>query len=1395
MKKPTGILLALLCATAALTARADYQSQVLSQNPIGYWRLNETAPAPPGDIATNRGTLGAATPGYYLGTVSKGFPGALVGSADAAAWFDTMDQSFVGVPISTNFMPNGPFTVEFWTQPNTQRPDDAGLISPAGSLYRFTTAPANNANGWIFYQANTGWQFRMGSSSGYKVQLTGTTDPMPGTIYHLVAVYDGSNATLYVNGVQEATGTLSGPYEPNVTVPMGIGARGDNAFRYDGMVDEFAIYPGMLTPAQIQSHYQNGTSTSPATPYDQLVLTGNPLLYYRLNEAPYTPPASLPTAANLGTAGSAADGSYNPGVQTGAPGVGLAGFGVGNLSPKFNGIVGHVSTPSSLNDLAKFTVMGWIKRGTAHSGRGGYFGQNDLLEFGDAAGGASIEAWINAYGANIIIPYPFIDNEWGFIALVGDGTQVVVYTNGVPAATKAGTTASYGSSIYPFNIGGGGVFNTSGDVFLGNVDEVALFDKALTAQQVEELYAAAGVPPRLAQQPAPPDRVLYENGSFTLTATAAGTAPLYYQWLKAGAPIAGKTSADLVFSSLKLTDSGNYSLVVSNAYGAVTSSIVTLSIQPADTTAPTILYATAKRAFNGVTVWFSEPLDPATAQNPANYSIPGLTVTAATLSAPAGSPGDNIVNLTTSAQTAGQLYTLTVTGVRDQATPGNPVAAGTSKQFSAWTLASGYLRFEHYDNLPGASDLDIENALSDPRVVAGTPTTEGLISGRFDSRTIFPDDSHETYLARITGWITPDQDGEYYFFLRSDDASRLYLSANEQLPNPAIDYPIASENDCCDPFSEPDAGDPATTAIPILLEAGKRYGVLALLKEGGGGDNLMVAWRKSTDTNSPANLLPAIPGRYLSTYVDPNIDLQIVAQPTDQPGVLPSAGMEIFARDFNANDGGFTVTNTTPPPPGPWVYDAAKGVWAADGSDSGCTGPYNSQLNSPSYKFTQDGVVTLSFSHRYSFEPDLWDAGQVRVSVNGGPFTLVPAENFTANGYAPGLIVGTGIAKDQRAFNGDSQGYSTGQYIASRATLGTFSKDDTLVVQFAGVWDDCSGASSPSWVIDSMKLEILPMIIQDFGKNNGGFTVTNTTPPPPGPWIYDSTAGQWVANGGDSECTGPYNSVLNSPAYVVPQADEVTLSFSHRYSFEADLWDGGQLRMSVNGGPFNTVPAESFAANGYAPGVIQGTGILLGQRAFNGDSAGYSTNGLITSSAILGKFNQNDTIGLQFAGAWDDCSTASVPGWVIKNLQLAVGTAAKASTFGIDVVATKQGQPVTVTYQWQRDDGAGYVDIPNANAPTYTLYPTAADLAAKFRVVISVPGKNVISGEVKLVEPSAQAPQIGIQHSNGVITITFTGKLQSAMTPDGQYQDVSGATSPYVAPTPTSGSRFFRSAK
>src|SRR5438876_11596083 len=80
-------LLALLCSVAGFLsanlhqARADYQSAVLAQSPVGYWRLNDAVAAPANVMATNIGSLGAIGNGTFENDLLAGLPGALPAQA------------------------------------------------------------------------------------------------------------------------------------------------------------------------------------------------------------------------------------------------------------------------------------------------------------------------------------------------------------------------------------------------------------------------------------------------------------------------------------------------------------------------------------------------------------------------------------------------------------------------------------------------------------------------------------------------------------------------------------------------------------------------------------------------------------------------------------------------------------------------------------------------------------------------------------------------------------------------------------------------------------------------------------------------------------------------------------------------------------------------------------------------------------------------------------------------------------------------------------------------------------------------------------------------------------------------------------------------------------------
>jgi len=105
------------------------------------------------------------------------------------------------------------------------------------------------------------------------------------------------------------------------------------------------------------------------------------------------------------------------------------------------------------------------------------------------------------------------------------------------------------------------------------------------------------LPPAIVTQPASASIAAGSNVSFTVT--ASGTAPLSYQWLKNGALLAnggnvsGANTATLSLATISSTDVANYSVIVTNSVGSVTSGNATLTLlsaaiaitlQPASTT-------------------------------------------------------------------------------------------------------------------------------------------------------------------------------------------------------------------------------------------------------------------------------------------------------------------------------------------------------------------------------------------------------------------------------------------------------------------------------------------------------------------------------------------------------------------------------------------------------------------------------------------------------------------------------------------------------------------------------------------------------------------------------------------------------------------------------------------
>jgi spore coat protein CotH len=232
--------------------------------------------------------------------------------------------------------------------------------------------------------------------------------------------------------------------------------------------------------------YDTGLYDSQEVSYAQFCLSLGPEAYWRLNET------NGPAAANSAESGVGNEAGYMGDVTFGTAGPRPPGYGFfepNNLAPTFNGTDAYVNGPYQLlNNVTGFTMAGWICPTAAQGSRTGLFGQNDLIEFGfiDAS---TLNLW-TPYG-QVSYTYPYPANEWHHVAAVGGNGALQLYVDGSLVGSSSVDIQTFGTSEFFFNIGGGGVWDASGNFFKGRIDEVAVWFRALSTSELSQLVTSA----------------------------------------------------------------------------------------------------------------------------------------------------------------------------------------------------------------------------------------------------------------------------------------------------------------------------------------------------------------------------------------------------------------------------------------------------------------------------------------------------------------------------------------------------------------------------------------------------------------------------------------------------------------------------------------------------------------------------------------------------------------------------------------------------------------------------------------------------------------------------------------------------------------------------------------
>jgi bacillopeptidase F (M6 metalloprotease family) len=133
---------------------------------------------------------------------------------------------------------------------------------------------------------------------------------------------------------------------------------------------------------------------------------------------------------------------------------------------------------------------------------------------------------------------------------------------------------------------------------------------------------------------------------------------------------------------------------------------------------------------------------------------------------------------------------------------------------------------------------------------------------------------------------------------------------------------------------------------------------------------------------------------------------------------------------------------------------------------------------------------------------------------------------------------------------------------------------------------------------------------------------------------------------------------LESPVIRVRaprRTQSVRLAFDHYVATEAG-WDGGNISISVNGGPYQIIPATAFLFNAYNttinPPEAGNTNPLAGQPGWSGTDGGQVFGSWGESQVDLTALGvqAGDRIRLKFDFGMDGCT--GVDGWYVDDIEI-----------------------------------------------------------------------------------------------------------------------------------------------
>jgi hypothetical protein len=434
---------------------------------VGYWTFDgKDTPWTSSSAATTLDKSGNGNTGTLTNMNQSTSPA--VGKIGQGLYFDGVNDS-VTANSAASAIATGDVSYSAWFK-----------LSGAASGYiiDLADAPSNNDVYLYFDTGTPGALCFQVYNTGFNCADSSQTIWPTGVWHHAVGVFSGvSGQKLYVDGVLVGTNANTSRGSTAAT-QITLGSEFDGALQFNGTIDDVRIYNRALSASEVQNLYNSGTAKVGVSPNGSSNLS-NGLVTYWTFDGKDTPWTSSSAATTLDKSGNGNAGTLTNMGQSTAPAVGKIGQAL-----QFNGTNNYVQSANTLgiSGAATRTIAFWAK----------------------AAGSDGMMVSMGTAGTNQMFGAMILGSHW-YLNGFGGGND---YDTGVVADTKwhfhtityDGTTANWYLDTNKIGAGFTHAFATVDSrllvglridalyYFPGTVDDVRIYNRALSASEIQQLY-------------------------------------------------------------------------------------------------------------------------------------------------------------------------------------------------------------------------------------------------------------------------------------------------------------------------------------------------------------------------------------------------------------------------------------------------------------------------------------------------------------------------------------------------------------------------------------------------------------------------------------------------------------------------------------------------------------------------------------------------------------------------------------------------------------------------------------------------------------------------------------------------------------------------------------------